>query len=105
MQALSRWAFVILALTTGWTAAQEVTLWYSPLVYENPARAPLVSWVEENAPKVLPEGYTLARDYGPPTYSEVEQRYIVQARSSFAATCAGVLVALLVASTKGSSSA
>lgn len=75
----------------GVSSAQELTLWYSPLVYENPARAPLAAWVEENAPSYLPEGYTLAQDYGPPTYSEVEQRYIVQARSGKPDVVEGVL--------------
>jgi len=75
----------------GVSLAQELTLWYSPLVYENPARAPFETWVEENAPAALPEGYTLTKDYGPPTYDEVEQRYIVQARSGKPDVVEGVL--------------
>ena len=89
-----RWLtlLVMLAATLGSVSlAQEITLWYSPLVYENPAREPLVEWVESHAPDYLPEGYTLAQDYGPPTYSEVEQRYIVQARSGKPDVVEGVL--------------
>ena len=82
-------AFFITGL--GLSVAQELTLWYSPLVYENPAREPLVDWVEENAPTYLPEGYSLSQDYGPPTYSEVEQRYIVQGRSGKPDVLEGVL--------------
>ena len=71
--------------------AQEITLWYSPMVYESPTRVPLKAWVEENVPAALPEGYTLAQDFGPPTYDEVEQRYIVQARSGKPDVVEGVL--------------
>lgn len=94
---LRKWKYLLVSSVilgaTFWSAslAQEMTLWYSPLVYENPARAPLEKWVEEHAPEYLPEGYTLARDYGPPTYSEVEQRYIVQARSGKPDVVEGVL--------------
>ena len=81
----------IIALFVSTVVAQEMTLWYSPLVYENPAREPLVAWVEENAPSFLPEGVSIAQDYGPPTYSEVEQRFIVQGRSGKPDVVEGVL--------------
>ena len=56
-----------------------------------PREPPSKRGSKRNVPAALPEGFTLAQDFGPPTYDEVEQRYIVQARSGKPDVVEGVL--------------
>jgi len=69
------------ASTAAVTLAKEVDLWFVPMSAENPFKEPILKWVKENFPKMLPKEVTVGDNYGPPIYQDAQQKFVVQGRN------------------------
>jgi len=81
-----KWSLVLVILLTllcgvaSALAAEEIVFWNWPFHVE-PMKSEVVPWFQENVVKVLPEGFRVAEDYGPPTYDEIRRKFILQAQT------------------------
>jgi ABC-type glycerol-3-phosphate transport system substrate-binding protein len=86
---------VALALTTSFGTTKEVELWFVPMSQEGPQKAPVLKWIKENLPKLLPQGVTVSDNYGPPIYQDAQQKFIVQGRRGKPDVIEGVLEGMI----------
>jgi len=70
---------VLLGITSVF-ATEELVFWNWPFHVE-PMKSEVVPWFQENVIKVLPEGFAVADEYGPPTYDEIRRKFILQAKT------------------------
>lgn len=61
-------------------AVEELVFWNWPFHVE-PMKSEVVPWFQENVGEFLPEGFTVADEYGPPTYDEIRRKFILQAKT------------------------
>ncbi|MBV9491574.1 MAG: extracellular solute-binding protein [Verrucomicrobia bacterium] len=73
---------------------KEIDLWFTPLATEGPTKVPMLQWVKENFPKMLP-GITVPNNYVPPIYQDGQQKFIVQGRRGKPDVIEGVLEGMI----------
>jgi len=74
--------------------AQELVFWNWPFHIE-PMKSVVVPWFNENVSKVLPEGVTVAEDFGSPTYDDNRKNFILQAETGRPDVVEGLLEYML----------
>src|SRR6266576_1263443 len=75
--------------------SKEIDLWFVPMSQEGPQKQGLLAWIKEHVPKDLPQGATVAGNYGPPIYQDAQQKFIVQGRRGKPDVIEGVLEGMI----------